>query len=265
MRGIILIVGICLGACGVQAQVLKTKVKHPSAFTSSNFFVGHSLTQTTYTLNEGQMMAGTFAMAFGVTDSITLATSPWLLGLYNMPNVIVRTKLDLMKDLALGVQGGYMRTEPYLQDQYKMEASYFNALVSKKWSRNFTTHLQLNVMNFSDDERPFSLRVENPTTPLQISVSALSEISIFKKYKDEFGLGLEVGRIGINEILPYNHVGLSLFRKVGSLLIQGGVSISATPNVVLNDLTYIGRSNLPAGPEFKKIVTHPEVQLQWFF
>ena len=265
MRCAILSVVVSLFSIAVQAQISKLKLKNTSTFTSSNFFVGHSLSQTTYTLEKGQAMAGTFAMAYGVTDSVTLATSPWLLGLYNMPNFIVRTKLDVSKHLGLGFQAGYMRTEPYLQDSYKMEASYFNALVSSKWSRLFISHFQLNVMNFLDDERPFSIRVAQPTTPLQISVSVLNEISVFKKYKDEFGIGLELGRIGVNEPLPYNHFGFSFFRKVDKLLIQLGVSISATPNVESSDLAFIGSSMLPSGEEFKKIVTHPEVQLQWFF
>ena len=266
MRGVILFLGICMGACGVQAQVLKTKVKNPSSFTSSNFFVGHSLTQTSYTLEQGHAMVGTFAMAYGVTDSLTIATSPWLLGLYNMPNVIVRTKLDLSKDLALGIQGGYMRTEPYLQNFYKMEASYFNGLISKRWNRNFTSHFQLNVMNFLDDERPFSIRVPKPTVPIQVSASVLGEVSVFKKYKDEFGFGFEIGRIGVNEVLPYNHAGISLFRKIDNIFIQLGVSVSATPNVSVNDFASLGQSSLPDSDSgFKKIATHPEVQLQWFF
>jgi len=123
----------------------------------------------------------------------------------------------------------------------------------------------LNVMNFLDDERPFSIRVAEPTTPVQVSASVLNEISLFKKYKDEFGVGIELGRIGVNEPLPYNHVGFSFFRKLDKILIQVGVSISATPNIDSSDLAFIGSSTLPSGPEFKKIVTHPEVQLQWFF
>jgi len=256
---------ICFIALASEAQTLKSTYKEQSNFTSENFFVGHSLTQTAYTLKKGQTMAGTFAMATGLTDSLTVATSPWLLGLYNMPNVIVRTKVDLDKNFALGLQGGYMKTQEYLQNSYQMEASYFNALLSFKISRQLTTHLQLNTMNFINDERPFSIRVSKPTKPLQVSVSMLNEISIFKKYKNELGVGIELGRIGVNEILPYNHLGFSLFRKVNGILVQLGVSISATPSVGLSDLAFIGSESLPSGPNFKKIVTHPEFQLQWFF
>ena len=242
------------------------KTKDLSFSTSSNnFFLGHSLSQTSYTLNQGQAMTGTFAMAYGITNSITLATSPWLLGFYDMPNIIIRAKIDLKKILTLGLQGGHMKTVKIYRNKFKMEASYFNAIISKKWSRFFTSHLQLNVMNFFEDEKPFSIRVAKPTTPLQFSASILNEISLFQRYKNEFGVGVELGRIGLNEPLPYNHFGFSLFRKFNRILIQGGVSISATPNTNFNDFTFIGQSYLPTTSEFKKIVTHPEIQIQWFF
>ncbi len=236
-----------------------------SVYTKTNFFVGHSLTQTSYTLPEGKWMLGTFALGYGLTDDVTLGTSPWLLTLYNMPNVVLRMKKALSTSTAIGAHLGYMKTQEYLQNFYKMEASYGNLILSHVFSKNLRTHIQLNAMYFKDDERPFSIRVENPTTPLQISLSAVNEIIAYKKASVEYGLGLEVGVLGMNEELPYYHGGLSFYRKVKDLFIQVGVSVSATTNVSTSDFQYVAQGNLPEGDEFREIMTHPEIQLQYYF
>lgn len=236
-----------------------------SVYTKTNFFVGHSLTQTSYTLPEGKWMLGTFALGYGLTDDVTLGTSPWLLTLYNMPNVVLRMKKALSTSTAIGAHTGYMKTQEYLQNFYKMEAFYGNLIFSHVFSKNLRTHIQLNAMYFKDDEKPFSIRVENPTTPVQISLSAVNEIIAYKKASIEYGLGLEVGVLGMNEELPYYHGGLSVYRKVKDLFIQVGLSVSATTNVSTSDFQYVSQGNLPSGDEFREIMTHPEIQIQYYF
>lgn len=232
---------------------------------AENFFLGHSLTQTSYTLKKNKSMAGTFALAYGVTDQITVATSPYLLSLYNMPNIIVRTGLLLNPTTKIGAHFGYMKTQNYLENEFRMENSYFNLVLTKKWSRLSSTHFQLNSMYFIDDTRPFSIRVARPTRPLQMSLSVLNELSFFKKYENEFGVGLELGIIGFNENLPYNHLGFSFYRKYKKLIVQAGLSVSATQNVTLSNFSEIGDRFIVSEGDYKKIVTHPEVQMQYFF
>ncbi len=237
-----------------------------SVFTKTNFFVGHSLTQTSYTLPKGKWMMGSFALGYGITDDVTLGTSPWLVTLYNMPNVILRTKKSLSTSAAVGLQLGYMKTQNYLRSLYEMETFYGNLIFSQVFHRNLRSHFQVNAMYFRNDEVPFSIRVQNSTTPLQLSLSNVNEITAYKKKNTEFGFGLELGVLALNEELPYFHGGVSIYRKVKNLFLQVGLSLSASDNISVSDLGYVGQSSLPEGSEdFREIVTHPEIQVQYYF
>lgn len=246
--------------------VMESKTKTPrSVFTKSNFFVGHSLTQTSYTLPKGKWMVGTFALGYGISNNITLGTSPWLLIFYNMPNLLLRTKKEISSSSAVGLHVGYMKTAEYLRNEYSMELLYGNLIYSFVVNKRLRTHFQANLMNFMAEERPFSIRVGQPTLETQISLSNVSEIVLYKKKNHEFGMGLEAGYLGVNESRPYLHGGLSIYRKTKDLFLQIGLSLSASNNVGLSDFSYVGRRNLPPGGDFREILTHPEVQVQYYF
>lgn len=241
---------------------LKKRIKpDTSFFTQDSFFVGHSLTQTSYTLPQGKWMAGTFAVGYGLTHNLTLGSSPWLVAIYNTPNVIFRAKQDLSYDLTLGFHGGYMRSEPILANLYDMELYYSNLILSKRWSSRIVSHFTANLMYFLREETPFSIRVANPEEPTQISFSSLHEFY----FKDGSGLALELGVLGANHSLPYVHGGVSLFYKARNYLVQLGLSVSATNNFRFSDLSSIGDTLESPDNEFKEIITHPEVQLQYYF
>jgi len=236
-----------------------------SVFTKSNFFVGHSLSQTSYTLPKGKWMVGTFALGYGISNNITLGTSPWLLTLYNMPNVLLRTKKEISTSSAIGLHIGYMKTAEYLRNEYEMELLYGNLIYSFVVNKNIRTHFQANLMNFISESRPFSIRVSRPTLTSQISLSNISEVAVYKKGSHEFGFGAEVGYLGVNESRPYMHGGFSIYRKTKNLFLQAGLSLSASNNVGVSDFSYVGQGNLPPGGEFREILTHPEIQVQYYF
>lgn len=267
LKNIALFLILSLGALKTSVAQIESRhsVELKNTVDDKNFFLGHSLTQTSYTLKKNKSMAGTFAIAYGLTDQITVATSPYLLSLYNMPNIIIRTGALLNSSTKLGAHFGYMKTQDYLENDYKMENSYLNLVLTKKWSRLSSTHFQVNSMYFIDDARPFSIRVARPTKPLQVSLSILNELSFFKRYQNEFGVGLELGVIGVNEALPYNHLGFSFYRKFKKIIFQAGISLSATQNVTVSNLRHIGNRYISSNGEYKKVMTHPEVQMQYFF
>ena len=80
----------------------------------------------------------------------TLGTSPWLVTLYNMPNLILRTKKSLSTSTALGMQLGYNEnTQDYLKSFYEMENSIRgNLILSHVFSRSIRSHFQVNAMYF---------------------------------------------------------------------------------------------------------------------
>jgi hypothetical protein len=236
-----------------------------SVFTKSNFFVGHSLSQTSYTLPKGRWMAGTFALGYGVTNNLTVGTSPWLLTLYNMPNILIRSKIELSTSSAVGVHVGYMKTAEYFRNEYEMELLYGNLIYSFVVNKSVRTHFQGNLMNFFNETRPFSIRVSRPKLATQISFSNITELVAYRNKNHEIGFGAEIGYLGVNESRPYLHGGLSIYRKTKDLFIQAGLSLSASNNVGVSDFSYLSRGNLPPGGEFREILTHPEIQVQYYF
>jgi len=49
--------------------------------------IGHNMTPTTDPLRRGDWMFGTYALAYGITDDLFIATSPWIWVSYNTANV----------------------------------------------------------------------------------------------------------------------------------------------------------------------------------
>lgn len=54
---------------------------------SEAIFLGHNVSPSSYSLRAGQIGVGNFGIAAGVTDQLTLATSPWLWSSYEAANV----------------------------------------------------------------------------------------------------------------------------------------------------------------------------------
>ena len=52
-----------------------------------SILIGHNVTPTTDMLKSGVTTVGTYAMAYGFSDSFFIATSPWIWGSYNTANV----------------------------------------------------------------------------------------------------------------------------------------------------------------------------------
>ena len=88
----------------------------------------------------------------------------------------------------------------------------------------------------------FQSRVQNSTTPLQISFIECKMKSLYiKKAGVEFGVGVEAGVLApLMKTFLILHGGLSFYRKVNNFFFQVGMSLSATTNISVNDLRYVG-------------------------
>lgn len=92
---------------------------------AQEFILGHNLTPTTAVLNDGDIMVGTYAAGYGITDNLTVATSLWLDVSYSMPNLGLKYSLPSGSDsTSFVVEGLYFKTYPYGEKLFEQE-SYF--------------------------------------------------------------------------------------------------------------------------------------------
>jgi hypothetical protein len=92
---------------------------------AQEFILGRNLTPTTAVLNQGDIMLGTYAAGYGLTDNLTIATSPWLDISYSMPNLGLKYSLPSGSDsISFVIEGLYFTTYPYGEKLFEQE-SYF--------------------------------------------------------------------------------------------------------------------------------------------
>jgi hypothetical protein len=231
--------------------LLLLAVSVPAAATQSSVLLGHNLTPTTYGLSKGGVTAGTYALAYGLSDQWTIATSPWLIVNYNMATVITRITTAPGEQLPrAALEVSYFKTIPMLWNRYTQESLFIRATGSFSLGPSHVMHLSAGYQYFFDYARPFSLRLVPPwdtETPQTLSASTLQEIHL----SDHLGVFLEAGLLGVNYLHPYLHLGASFFWKWDWGLLQAGLSRSSLMTSAV-DYGYYNR------------VWHPELQFQTY-
>jgi hypothetical protein len=214
--------------------------------------LGHNLTPTSYTLEKGAITAGTYALAYGVTDRLTIATSTWLDYAYNMPNFDVRYSFRLSDFIQnANFESIYFKTFNYGAGTYRQESLFERFVGTRYFAPSYTLHVSLGYQYFFEDEYPFSLRLRPGNgSRYNLDFSTLSEIHL----TEHLGVFVELGTLGLNYAVPYLHTGLSVFGKWNWGVIQLGMSRSKSFRPVQTGI---------AGYEFTDTVWHPEVQLQF--
>jgi hypothetical protein len=186
--------------------------------------LGHNLTPTSGTLQQGEITAGSYALAIGITDHLTLGTSPWLIWMYNMPALSARYSFDLDGLFTrLTVEQLFFKTFHYGANMYQQESGWTRVTASRRFDHFYTLHTNLGLQYFSDDTVPFSLRpIPTNQTPITWSTSILQELN----FTESFGAFVESGLLGLNYPNRYAHFGLSGFYKWSKGYLQLGLSKS---------------------------------------
>lgn len=217
--------------------------------------LGHNLTPTTYTLSKGEITAGTYALGYGLTDELSIGTSPWLAYDYNMPMVQMKYGTPgFWEGSRIAADLNYFKTYPYGENLYDMKAAMTRLGASYDVSSPYTLHAVLGIAYYWNDAKPFSLRLSPRNRDrYTLSLSTLHETRL----TGNFGIMTELGMLGLNYLHPYLHWGTSLFVKWSFGYLQVGVSHSITR--FRESLDYGGGSF-----ELTDEVYHPEIQLQFF-
>ncbi len=218
---------------------------------------GHNLALSDETLKQKDFTFGTYYIGAGLTDKLTVGTSPWMILGYNLDNIIVRYRGDLF-------QTEFVHQLAYFKSNEKYGNAYEQTSISYWLGKAFKTDrykvvLSLNYMYFYNEERPFSLRRE----PFKDEAAqfTLSTLHVFE-YSEAIYLQLELGILGLNYSYPNLSAGASWFYKPSphwSFQVGGSISKRFTgPQrtdyvIIKNTENYMGDS------------IHPEIQVQYWF
>jgi len=264
-----------------EAQVASLKESLSGVKDAQGFLLGHNLTPTSYTLKQGQGAFGTYAIGYGFTDFLMIATSPFIWFGYNMANVAVRAGADVDSTLIdrIGVETIYFNTFNMQWMHYSQESIFIRATLTKQVASGYTVHGNFGFQYFMNSSHPFSLR-PNPfeNNPVTMNVGILHEINIGART----GFLAETAILGLNYKLPYAHLGLSFFWKNSTFAIQLGASASfrgsaeittqmagslgssaGTPQGALIASEILGDDYVPLNA--RHLMIHPEVQIQFTF
>jgi hypothetical protein len=249
-----------------------TEEKKKAKKISGGFAVGHLMTPAVSTLTKGEVTVGTMAVGVGLSNEITFAISPWLVGFYNMTNANLRYQATPKKSESWGLQLSYFKDNPDYGKLYKMEATSLWLNYRTQLSRAHRIHWSVNYMHFSDFRVPFSLKrwSFNETEPQgQVSFTTLQEIATTAHTR----VSLEFGVIGLNYHYPNYHFGASTALRFDGGYLQFGLSASgyftnmtkSAYNQVYNEYQQSGASLDFTSVYKNSVAVHPEVQLQFFF
>lgn len=227
---------------------------------------GHNVTPTTYTLSKSQMTVGNYVAGIGLTDQLTIATSPWLYSSYNMYSAIVKlrgclSKTDAACDWDWAMQAMYLKTGHFGSSTYQMTALSDSFVVKKDFADFYSLNFAVNFMYFFDETSPFSIRREPYNSDAyQVTLSALQEVRL----PYHFGLLVETGMLGLNYVYPEMHVGLSISHRSRFTLAQLGFSQTYTSGTLTRMFSTNQTQSLTSGEPGRDFSMHPEIQFQIF-
>lgn len=229
-----MLVVLLVTANSFAATTSTTNLEKPKAtINPEDVWFGHNVSQTTIVLPQGHCSAGFQVVACGVTDQMSVATSPFIWANYILPNVYARINPG-------GPNGSFAFQLAQIGDgvdrrsygSYNMSTTY--AWATYRWvnTSNSSFYSSFIAGYYWSDEIPFSLRRPQPQmTPWQFSFMNLGSVRI----GGPFFLNGEFGLLGMNESIPHLHMGSSLAYRSGNFSFHVGLSFTSTFNALWSD------------------------------
>lgn len=246
-------------------------------------FLGHNVSPSSYTLRARQIAAGNFGIAAGITDQITIATSPWLWLSYEAANVHLKWIEDLSNGSRVGALVSYFETfgdSPFLRCAGDWEGwmcpnespdiiqlrrqsnplgyQYVEAISALPDRYQFQT-VAAHVLYGMDSGRQsyhFNFKFSyffnddraysirvDPGTD-QIRGQFDTTVLIEHRINSNVRVNFETGFMGLNAIVPFGHFGLSVTWVKGFWLTQLGASATwKLPDTGNSILETVGRTD----------------------
>ncbi len=292
---------VALGAAEGQAAVANDQLSYKSPSSSRSrarsIVVGHNVTPSAATPKKGTWTVGNYAMGAGITDSVFLATSPWIWSSYNTANIHLKLSTPVSRKVRVGFFGSYFQSYdsgPFLVSQptglhastqstkrvvsdtnrYQWQSASAHLISSVEASDAITVNFNAHYAYFWNDDFPYSIRMDPGRDSLrgQVDVSTLTE---FKIPDTEMSWLFELGALGLNYAAPYLQIGSSLVYKDQSWLVQFGASYSVAFNEAryqtgwapgrYDSRTHTTSDGQAYRQRYLQTALHPEVQVQYFF
>ncbi len=248
---------------------LTTSAAEDSTQTSiPQYLAGHNLSPTTDVLPEGKTILGTYVYGYGLTDRWMIATCPWLIVGYNMPNVGIKYSTpshSIFKQVSSEFL--YFKTINYGLKWYRQNSLWWRNTGTIEVLPQYSIHSNLGFQYFFDDSAPFSMRPPTLTnTPITLSISTLHQY----EFDSKWGTFAEFGLLGANYSNKYLQIGASVFYRFASGYIQLGISQSVRlgPKVLPDQpirewIDNLGDSHSSVFYLFQSPI-HPEIQIQFY-
>lgn len=235
---------------------------------AQDFILGHNLTPTTAVLNAGDSMLGTYAAGYGLTDKLTIATSPWLDISYNMPNVGLKYALPSGSDhTSFVIESLYFKTYPYGEKLFEQESYFLRLTYGLEFFGVWNPYLSVGYQYFVNDKRAYSLRaIPQQDDPRTASVSLLQIFNVH----GNLAFLIELGVLGLNYPVPFNHYGASMNVRVMNWMLQFGFSASRSREAIDYEIDgdsrmyWSGTSKGRTQHDIVRII-HPEIQVEYIF
>ncbi len=245
-------------------------------------FLGHNASPSSYSLGSGQVTVGNFGIAAGITEQITVATSPWLWASYEAANVHLKWTRATKDDSRVGVLVSYFETfgeksflrcagdwsgyscpnQPaeIVQERRRadplgyrlMEA--ISAVPTRYQFQVVATHF-LYGMDSGQQTYHFNFKLSyffNDDLPYSIRIDPGSDdirgqadatVIVEHRTNDSLRFNFETGVLGLNAIVPSGHLGASAAWTSGFWIVQIGASATwMLPNTGPKMIEYLGSS-----------------------
>ena len=196
-------------------------------------FFGHNLSQTAEVLSEGEVSVGPQVLGYGVSDKLTIATSPWLVQDYGMFSIFGRYKINDDRSFQLsyfkacfssdncvrpiprspapapGTSAYYQRNIDS-QAGYSMEAIWLVMVDRYEFNDHYILNINYGLQYYANQKMPFSLkRPSSNPKPWQAHLTTLHELSMAGPFK----LYGEFGALIPTDTQTYIHLGTSIGYK----------------------------------------------------
>lgn len=281
---------------GLDVNSVSAKASVDPVKTKALFF-GHNLSQTDEVLKKNELSIGAQVIAYGLSDRLSIATSPWLATDYEMANLFVRYKTAPTRSFQFSYfkscfkSDGCVETIGWYPDPetgeptatttavmsksgYSMEAIWLAMIDHFEFNDHYAIDINYGVQYYANQKMPFSLKRPSPKPlPWQFHLSSLHEASLVGPFK----LYAEVGCLIPLDTDPYLHTGASLGYKSNNLESHLGFSVTSKVAALFNpanrvDLQQQLRDHTtPYGSEIEADVyrndyaIHPEFSFQYTF
>lgn len=223
--------------------------------------IGHLVTTNNNVLRKGEVSVGTLYAGVGVTDKLTVGTSPFVLMAFNMYNFLARAAQDVSKNERIGFEFEYFKTfetgegERSSRYDFQMEAWSSKITYSHRLLNWYRANLTGSFFYYIDETWPFSLRMDPANTDrYACNLTSLHEIRLSRN----IFINLEGGFWGLNYTYPYYHAGATLNLQNDRFLFGIGASTTFSPSFPEE------KARSFAGYDSRQSV-HPELQMQAFF